>query len=45
MYTLKHAIQLKEKYKNDVEVYVFYMDMRSNLKVMRNSINVQENSG
>jgi len=32
MYTLKHVIQLKEKYKQDVEVYVFYMDMRSNFK-------------
>jgi heterodisulfide reductase subunit A len=32
MYTLKHAIQLKEKYKDDVEVYVFYIDMRSNFK-------------
>ena len=32
MYTLKHAIQLKEKYKEDVEVYIFYMDMRSNSK-------------
>ena len=32
MYTLKHAIQLKEKYKEDIEVYVFYMDMRSNFK-------------
>jgi len=32
MYTLKHAVQLKEKYKEDVEVYVFYMDMRSNFK-------------
>jgi heterodisulfide reductase subunit A len=32
MYTLKHAIQLKEKHKEDVEVYVFYMDMRSNFK-------------
>jgi len=32
MYTLKHVVQLKEKYKNDVEVYVFYMDMRSNFK-------------
>jgi len=29
MYTLKHVVQLKEKYKEDVEVYVFYMDMRS----------------
>jgi heterodisulfide reductase subunit A len=32
MYTLKHAIQLKEKYKEDIEVYVFYMDIRSNFK-------------
>jgi heterodisulfide reductase subunit A len=29
MYTLKHVVQLKEKYKEDIEVYVFYMDMRS----------------
>ncbi len=32
MYTLKHAVQLKEKHKENVEVYVFYMDMRSNFK-------------
>ena len=32
MYTLKHVVQLKEKHKEDVEVYVFYMDMRSNFK-------------
>ncbi|MCL2477735.1 hydrogenase iron-sulfur subunit [Candidatus Bathycorpusculum sp.] len=32
MYTLKHAVQLKEKYKQDVEVYIFYMDMRSSSK-------------
>jgi len=32
MYTLKHVVQLKEKYKQDVEVYVFYMDMRSPFK-------------
>jgi heterodisulfide reductase subunit A len=29
MHTLKHVVQLKEKYKEDVEVYVFYMDIRS----------------
>jgi heterodisulfide reductase subunit A len=29
MYTLKHVVQLKEKYKQDIEVYVFYMDIRS----------------
>jgi heterodisulfide reductase subunit A len=32
MYTLKHVVQLKEKYKEDVEVYIFYMDMRTNFK-------------
>ncbi|MEM3162686.1 MAG: CoB-CoM heterodisulfide reductase HdrA2 [Candidatus Bathyarchaeia archaeon] len=32
MYTLKHVVQLKEKYKDDIEVYVFYMDMRTNFK-------------
>jgi len=32
MYTLKHAVQLKEKYKEDIEVYVLYIDMRSNFK-------------
>ena len=32
MYTLKHAVQLKEHYGRDVEVYIFYMDMRSNFK-------------
>jgi len=32
MYTLKHVVQLKEKYKEDVEVYVFYIDMRSSFK-------------
>ena len=29
MYTLKHVVQLKEKYKENVEVCVFYMDIRS----------------
>jgi heterodisulfide reductase subunit A len=32
MYTLKHAVQLKEKYRQDVEVYVFYIDIRSPFK-------------
>lgn len=32
MYTLKHVVQLKEKYQQDVEVYVFYMDIRSSGK-------------
>jgi heterodisulfide reductase subunit A len=29
MYTLKHVVQLKEKYKENMEVYVFYIDIRS----------------
>lgn len=32
MYTLKHTVQLKEKYKEEVEVYVFYIDIRSSGK-------------
>ena len=29
MYTLKHVVQLKEKYKEEIEVTVFYLDIRS----------------
>ncbi len=32
MYTLKHAVMLKEKYKDQIQVTVFYTDMRSNFK-------------
>jgi heterodisulfide reductase subunit A len=32
MYTLKHANMIKEKYKDQVQVYVFYTDMRSGFK-------------
>jgi heterodisulfide reductase subunit A len=32
MYALKNAILLKEKYKDDVEVYILYMDMRTPFK-------------
>lgn len=32
MYALKDAILLKEKYHEDVEVYLLYMDMRTNFK-------------
>jgi len=32
MYALKNAILLKEHYHEDVEVYIFYMDMRTNFK-------------
>jgi len=32
MYAIKHAILLKEHYGRDVEVYILYMDMRTNFK-------------
>jgi heterodisulfide reductase subunit A len=32
MYSVKNAILLKEKYRDDVEVYVLYMDMRTPFK-------------
>jgi heterodisulfide reductase subunit A len=32
MYTLKHAVMLKEKYKDAVQVHVLYTDMRSGFK-------------
>jgi heterodisulfide reductase subunit A len=32
MYALKNAILLKEKYKDDVEVYILFMDMRAHFK-------------
>lgn len=32
MYSIKNAILLKEKYKDDVEVYIIYMDMRTSFK-------------
>ncbi len=32
MYAIKDAILLKEKYKDDVEVYLMYIDMRTNFK-------------
>jgi heterodisulfide reductase subunit A len=32
MYALKNSILLKEKYRDDVEVYIFYMDMRTHFK-------------
>jgi len=32
MYSVKHAVQLKEKYGDDVEIYILYMDMRTNFK-------------
>jgi len=32
MYALKNSILLKEKYKDDVEVYILFMDMRAHFK-------------
>jgi heterodisulfide reductase subunit A len=32
MYALKNAVLLKEKYRDDVEVYIFYIDMRTHFK-------------
>jgi len=32
MYALKNAILLKEKYKDDVEVYILYIDLRAHFK-------------
>ena len=32
MYTLKHSVMLKEKYKDNIQVYVIYTDLRSDFK-------------
>jgi len=32
MHSLKHAIMLKEKYRDDIEVYILYIDMRTPFK-------------
>ena len=32
MYAIKNAVLLKEKYRDDVEVNIFYLDMRTNFK-------------
>jgi len=32
MYALKHAVMLKEKYHDDIEVYIIFMDMRTPFK-------------
>ncbi|MDH5447628.1 MAG: CoB--CoM heterodisulfide reductase iron-sulfur subunit A family protein [Candidatus Bathyarchaeota archaeon] len=32
MYTLKHTVMLKEKYKDDIQIYVIYTDLRSDFK-------------
>jgi heterodisulfide reductase subunit A len=45
MYTLKHSVMLKEKYKDAIEVYVFYNDMRSNFKGYEEFFNRAQESG
>jgi len=45
MYTLKHAVMLREKYRDAIEVYVFYNDMRSNFKGYEEFFNRAQNSG
>jgi heterodisulfide reductase subunit A len=45
MYTLKHAVMLKEKYRDAIDVYVFYNDMRSNFKGYEEFFNRAQQSG
>jgi heterodisulfide reductase subunit A2 len=45
MYTLKHSVMLKEKYRDAIEVYVFYNDMRSNFKGYEEFFNRAQKSG
>ncbi|MDQ1279732.1 MAG: CoB--CoM heterodisulfide reductase iron-sulfur subunit [Thermoproteota archaeon] len=45
MYTLKHAVMLKEKYKDDIVLHVFYTDMRSNFKGYEEFFNRAQKSG
>lgn len=45
MYTLKHAVMLKEKYRDAIEVYVLYNDMRSNFKGYEEFLNRAQKSG
>jgi heterodisulfide reductase subunit A len=45
MYTLKHSVMLKEKYKDAIEVFVFYNDMRSNFKGYEEFYNRAQKSG
>jgi heterodisulfide reductase subunit A len=45
MYTLKHAVMLKEKYRDAIEVNVFFNDMRSNFKGYEEFYNRAQKSG
>jgi heterodisulfide reductase subunit A len=45
MYTLKHAVMLKEKYKDTVQVHVLYTDMRSGFKGYEEFLNRAQKAG
>jgi heterodisulfide reductase subunit A len=45
MYTLKHSVMLKEKYKDAIDVYVFFNDMRSNFKGYEEFYNRAQKAG
>jgi heterodisulfide reductase subunit A len=45
MYTLKHSVMLKEKYRDAIDVYVFFNDMRSNFKGYEEFYNRAKKSG
>jgi heterodisulfide reductase subunit A len=45
MYTLKHAVMLKEKYKDAIQIYVLYTDMRSGFKGYEEFFNRAQKAG
>jgi heterodisulfide reductase subunit A len=45
MYTLKHSVMLKEKYKDAIDVHVFFNDMRSNFKGYEEFYNRAQKAG
>jgi heterodisulfide reductase subunit A2 len=45
MYTLKHAVMLKEKYREAIDVHVFFNDMRSNFKGYEEFYNRAQKAG
>jgi len=45
MYTLKHAVMLKEKYKDDIQIYVIYTDIRSDFKGYEEFYNRAQKAG
>jgi heterodisulfide reductase subunit A len=45
MYTLKHAVMLKEKYKGDIQIHIIYTDMRSDFKGYEEFYNRAQKAG